>query len=112
MARTVDAILVELERQADTLAERLESVYFGGGTPSALPAPLLRRLLEPVSQRLATDGEFSLEANPASLTRDLSDLLAECGVTRVTVGAQSFHSHELHALGRRHEPEDICSVLC
>jgi len=111
MARTVDAILVELERQADTLAERLDSVYFGGGTPSALPAPLLRRLLEPVSQRLATDGEFSLEANPASLTRDLSDLLAECGVTRVTVGAQSFHSHELHALGRRHEPEDIARAI-
>ena len=111
MARTVDAILVELEQRALTLADTLDSVYLGGGTPSALPAPLLRKLLEPLRQRLATDGEFSVEANPASLTHDVAALFAECGVTRVTVGAQSFHAHELHTLGRRHEPADIARAI-
>jgi len=111
MVRTVDAILVELERRALALAGTLDSVYLGGGTPSALPAPLLKRLIEPLRLRLATDGELSVEANPASVTASLADLLAQCGVTRVTVGAQSFHSHELHALGRRHEPDDIARAI-
>ncbi len=87
----------------------LVSVYIGGGTPSLLPGPALRSLLDLLRARfgLAPEAEVTLEANPGA--GELGDLEAavEAGVTRLSLGAQSLDPSELRRLGRRHDPTDV-----
>ena len=80
------------------------SVFLGGGTPSHLPAPALRRLFEVVRGfPLAAGAEITVECNPESLTADQADLLLELGVNRVSVGVQALADPVLQALGRPHD---------
>jgi oxygen-independent coproporphyrinogen-3 oxidase len=87
----------------------LASVYLGGGTPSLLPGPALRSLLDLVRARfgLAPGAEVTLEANPGS--GELGDLkgAVEAGVTRLSLGVQSLDPTELRRLGRRHDRADV-----
>lgn len=87
----------------------VETVFFGGGTPTLLPYGQLRELLETVNKLVAADAvvEFTVEANPATVDDAKAALLAEHGVTRVSMGAQSFIPAELDALERLHKPDDI-----
>lgn len=87
----------------------LEAVYFGGGTPSHLPPPLLGKVVESVEAHHGlTDGaEVSLEANPEDFTEEKAAALRGMGFNRVSFGAQSFDPAVLRALGRRHRPKDI-----
>ncbi len=86
------------------------SVYFGGGTPTALPPKQLRRLIEAVKSAfdMSAVTEFTVEAGrPDSFSREMCDMLAECGVTRISVNPQTMHQATLDAIGRRHSPEDV-----
>ncbi len=87
----------------------VQTVFFGGGTPTLLPYGQLRELLKTVNKLVAADAieEFTVEANPATVDDAKAALLAEHGVTRVSMGAQSFIPAELAALERLHKPEDI-----
>lgn len=105
--RYVRALRGELALRQGELADRLETCYFGGGTPTALPLDVLTPLLEPLGGRLAEQGELSIESNPATVTRELAERLCELGVNRVTLGAQSFVPSELETLGRLHGPGEI-----
>ncbi len=105
----VDALLAELAQQVLARDVRVVTLFAGGGTPTLLPPASLRRLfaaLRPVVQRHHPI-EFTVEANPASLTDAKAAILREAGVTRISMGAQSFHPHELRALDRIHCPADI-----
>jgi oxygen-independent coproporphyrinogen-3 oxidase len=99
----VDALLAELELEHDSLAERLETLFLGGGTPTFLAPRELARLL----RALPGAEEVTVEANPETVTPSLARLLRECGVTRVSLGAQSFQPRLLATLERRARPVDV-----
>jgi coproporphyrinogen III oxidase-like Fe-S oxidoreductase len=91
----------------------LASVYLGGGTPSLLATAAIGELLSHVERRfgLAPNAEITLEANPgAGEIGDLARLRA-AGVTRLSIGAQSFDAAELRAIGRRHSPADVVAAV-
>lgn len=103
MDRYVAALLRHLEETAPQCGEyRVDTVYFGGGTPSYLGARRLSRLLDAVSRlyHLAENAEITLEANPDSVGPCHS--LAEAGFNRVSLGVQSADDAELRLLGRPH----------
>ena len=99
----VDALLAELALEREVLAPRLESVFLGGGTPTFTEAVELERLL----RALPPATEVTVEANPETVTPELAALLRDGGVTRVSLGAQSFRSHLLEVLDRRAGPDDV-----
>lgn len=107
----IDAYLQALSRELSWLEQPrpVETLFLGGGTPTHLPAEKLRRLLELVQQSfpLATGGEFSVEANPADLDEPRAAVLAEAGVTRISLGAQSFQRRKLELLERDHTAKQI-----
>jgi putative oxygen-independent coproporphyrinogen III oxidase len=99
----------DLEAQAPEVAGRtVESVFFGGGTPSLFHPEAIAQVLGAARRHLAVaaDAEVTLEANPGAVERGtFRDYLA-AGVTRVSLGAQSFSAAALRALGRIHSPEE------
>src|SRR5581483_7580638 len=99
----VDALVRELELDRDLLAPAVETVYLGGGTPTFTEAAELERLLA----ALPSASELTVEANPETVTPELAELLSRNRVTRVSIGAQSFHMHLLDVLDRRCRPEDV-----
>jgi oxygen-independent coproporphyrinogen-3 oxidase len=99
----VDAVLRELELERALLADRLETVFLGGGTPTFTEPAALARLLA----ALPAADEVTVEANPETVTPELAALLREGGVNRVSVGAQSFDVRLLRVLERRAGPEDV-----
>jgi putative oxygen-independent coproporphyrinogen III oxidase len=102
-ATYVDALLAELELQRDVLADAVETVFLGGGTPTFTEPAALARLLA----ALPSATEVTVEANPETVTPELADLLLERGVTRVSLGAQSFQPHLLEVLERSATPEVV-----
>jgi putative oxygen-independent coproporphyrinogen III oxidase len=101
--RYVDALLAELELEREVLAQPLETVFLGGGTPTFTEAGELRRLLE----ALPSAAEVTVEANPETVTPELARLLREAGVTRVSLGAQTFRPDLLRVLDRQAGPNDV-----
>ncbi|MFA5160709.1 MAG: radical SAM family heme chaperone HemW [Elusimicrobiales bacterium] len=82
------------------------TLYIGGGTPSELDGAELRRLLNAVGERFNPVREFeesTVEVNPESITRDKIMILRQFGVSRISMGLQSFDDATLSALGRRHD---------
>ena len=101
--RYVDALLAELELVRGRLSDRVETVFLGGGTPTLTDGSELRRLLA----ALPAASEVTVEANPETVTPALARLLREAGVTRVSLGAQSFQPGLLHVLERRASPDAV-----
>ncbi|MET0480290.1 MAG: radical SAM family heme chaperone HemW [Mycetocola sp.] len=100
--------------RASGLPERPAStVFFGGGTPTLLPAGDLVRMLESVrtSIGLTTDAEITTEANPDSVDADYLATLADAGFTRVSFGMQSAVPHVLATLERTHDPDRVPLVV-
>jgi oxygen-independent coproporphyrinogen-3 oxidase len=83
------------------------SIFVGGGTPTLLPAPLLAEAIAAVGRELdlASAVEVTVEANPETASEELFAALTEVGVTRVSLGAQSFAPHVLATLERRHDAD-------
>jgi oxygen-independent coproporphyrinogen-3 oxidase len=101
------ALLGELELERALLAPALETVFLGGGTPTFLAADALRGLLD----ALPRAEELTVEANPETVDPALAQLLREAGVTRISLGAQSFQSHLLEVLERRATPGVVRAAL-
>jgi putative oxygen-independent coproporphyrinogen III oxidase len=101
--RYVDALLAELELERGVLADELETIFLGGGTPTFTERNALARLLA----SLPAAEEVTVEANPETVTPKLASLLRACGVTRVSLGAQSFTPRLLAVLERRAQPDDV-----
>ena len=100
--RYVDALTTELTAVGDGAA--VDTIYFGGGTPSLLDPDEVARLLDVCRDSFAVDPsvEVSLEVNPESATVSRLEGWRESGVTRLSFGVQSFRDAELQRLGRRH----------
>jgi oxygen-independent coproporphyrinogen III oxidase len=106
--RFLDALVLELERAGrQHLRSGVDTVFFGGGTPSLLTPEELGRLLDTVrgSFRLAEDAEITVETNPGTVTLDTLRAYRARGVNRLSIGIQSFHPEELRFLDRIHDPE-------
>jgi coproporphyrinogen III oxidase-like Fe-S oxidoreductase len=93
----------ELELSRHMLANEVETVYLGGGTPTFTEPRELARLVA----ALPAASEVTVEANPETVTPALAGLLRDLGVTRVSLGAQSFRPHLLGMLERRSRPGDV-----
>lgn len=131
-----DRYLDALEKEIATLGtpQPVETIFVGGGTPTHLNAGQLERLMRmirawfvfdlssPSPARSASDGpasarpslalragdsEFTVEANPGTLDAEKVGILADHGVNRLSLGAQSFHPHLLTVLERNHNPQDV-----
>ncbi len=103
----VDALLAELELEKNVLAGPLDTVFVGGGTPTFTEPEELRRLLD----ALPPAPEVTVEANPETVTTELASLLREAGVTRVSLGAQSFQPQLLDVLERQAGPDAVRSAF-
>jgi oxygen-independent coproporphyrinogen-3 oxidase len=101
--RYVDALASELALERNSLAPRLETIFLGGGTPTFTEPAALERLLA----ALPDADEVTIEANPESVTPELAELLRRNRVTRVSIGAQSFHRSLLDVLERVAGPDDV-----
>jgi putative oxygen-independent coproporphyrinogen III oxidase len=98
----VDACVRDVERRELPPAT---SVFFGGGTPSLLPAPQLVRILEAIPR--VADAEVTVECNPDSVDPRKLDTYAAAGVNRLSFGVQSMQTHVLAALGRTHNAANV-----
>jgi oxygen-independent coproporphyrinogen-3 oxidase len=105
--RYLDALAAELATLQQP--QPVQTLFLGGGTPTHLSPSQLERLLESVRHWLILQEghEFSVEANPGTLDADKIAVLADHGVNRVSLGAQSFHPHLLTVLERDHAPADV-----
>ncbi len=113
-ARTMDWYVGSIEKQlagqaAFFSAHAVDTVFIGGGTPTALSAPQLSALLSAVRMyvRFSDGAEFTVEANPGTVTGEKARILAEGGVNRASLGLQSADERELRLLGRIHTYEDF-----
>lgn len=104
----LEALLVELRLRKPYLqGQTLQSVYFGGGTPSLLSAEELNRIWEEIAAHytLETDLEITLEANPDDLTAEYLQTLRQTPVNRLSIGIQSFFEEDLQWMNRAHDQE-------
>jgi oxygen-independent coproporphyrinogen III oxidase len=91
----------------------VKTVYFGGGTPSLLPAAQLRRIFECLHAHylFSSEPEISLEANPGTLSLEFLQSIRSLGVNRLSIGVQSVHSAELRFLDRQHDMGDVLQAI-
>jgi oxygen-independent coproporphyrinogen-3 oxidase len=104
--RYLDALMADLEAALPLIWGRtVHSIFIGGGTPSLFSPDAIDRLLGGIRARLrlAADCEITLEANPGTFERDRFRAFRAAGVTRLSVGVQSFNDGFLSALGRVHD---------
>ncbi|AFY79345.1 putative oxygen-independent coproporphyrinogen III oxidase [Pleurocapsa sp. PCC 7327] len=98
---------------APGFGQPLETVFFGGGTPSLLPVKYLERILETLSQcfGIASDAEISIEMDPGTFTLEQLQGYLQAGVNRVSLGVQAFQDELLQLCGRSHSVSDIFAAV-
>ncbi len=98
----VDALLEEAEKYKNT---KVDTVFIGGGTPTCLAPATMDRLLEGIRKIfcILPDAEFSVEANPGTVSDEKLRILKNSGVNRLSIGVQSFDDEQLKLLGRIHD---------
>lgn len=104
---------VEIELASHQEPHEVTTLFFGGGTPTHLSRDQLKRLFQSVYRWFlpSVDSEISMEANPADITKEKVALLQDWGVTRVSLGAQSFAEDKLALLERDHSAKDVRRAL-
>ncbi len=108
----ISKILTEIElHQSDDA--RIESVYFGGGTPSLLSNEDFSKLISKIKGSFVVleDAEITIEVNPESVTKEKALAWRQAGINRVSIGIQSFMQEELGKLGRVHDVSDIYQAI-
>jgi oxygen-independent coproporphyrinogen-3 oxidase len=111
----VTRLLDEAATALPQLPAGVRTVFIGGGTPTHLPVDALETLLSGLGSLLKAGGqnieEWTIEANPDTVTPAVADVLAASGVNRVSIGAQSFHKGSLKALERHHDPSNVTRAM-
>ena len=99
-----EALLAEIDAAEETAEREVISVFFGGGTPSAVDAGMLARVMEKLRSKyvFSEDAEITLEANPGTLDAEKLKCYRKSGFNRISIGCQSVHDEELKRLGRIH----------
>jgi oxygen-independent coproporphyrinogen-3 oxidase len=110
----VQALILEISLQAGYLeGEDIETVYFGGGTPSLLTPGQISQIISSVRTNftLVKDPEITIEVNPDDVYEGYFKALTEAGINRVSLGIQSWNDKRLKYLGRRHDSEQSAKAL-
>jgi oxygen-independent coproporphyrinogen III oxidase len=110
----VEAMVKEIElRQAYLEGEEIETIYFGGGTPSVLAQTDIDHLLNTLrkTHTIKADAEITLEANPDDLTLIKLHALWQSGINRLSIGVQSFHTETLKFLNRAHDSASALQAI-
>ena len=110
----IAALLADLDREIKYVQGRpLESIFFGGGTPSLLSVTGIDTILRGVAQRINFSDriEITLEANPGTFERDKFAGFRQAGINRLSVGVQSFNPTHLKQLGRIHSAEEAIQAI-
>ena len=110
----VDEYLNALEKEmkltfASTPSKEVQSIFVGGGTPTALNVSQLERLVNIIKNQMSftKQVEYTFEANPGDLSSDKLKVLYEAGVNRLSFGVQTFNNDLLKKIGRTHEAKDV-----
>ena len=105
VARFCAALVSEGRRAAENFPLRLETIFFGGGTPTVLSTGQLKNLLEQFHDIFDLNAlrEWSIEANPGSVSAKKAAALCGFGINRISLGVQSWENDLLHLLGREHD---------
>jgi len=101
----IDALLAEFDRYNGLYRQPFETLYIGGGTPSVIPVPMMRKLVCGLRERGVNPfslNEFTVEANPEDVTHDWLGSMKRLGARRISMGIQSLNDNELRTIGRRH----------
>ena len=112
--RYLDALIADLEQALPLVWGRsIHSIFIGGGTPSLFSPQGIDRLLGDIRARLKVepDCEITLEANPGTFEKDRFRAFRSAGVTRLSVGVQSFNDQHLKALGRVHDRQQAIAAI-
>lgn len=102
----IEALCEHIKREAPLYKEyKIDTIFFGGGTPSLIESRDFERLAITIknSFKITQDAEFSLEANPGTLTKEKLSCYIKNGVNRISIGLQSTNNEELKCLGRIHD---------
>ena len=108
------ALLRELSTTFSTPTPMLQTVYFGGGTPSLAPSSMLQEIWQVVTEQctLSATAEITMEMDPGTFDRDyLKDVVERCGINRVSLGVQSLDDAMLQTLGRVHTVQDVYEAV-
>ncbi len=106
----VDAVLKEIQLRAPNFQDTtFSTIFWGGGTPSLLSHEQISAIWQTLHDHysIASDGEFSIETNPGTLSPDKLQHIRESGFNRLSMGVQSFNPEELKSLGRIHSVEEV-----
>ncbi len=107
--RLISSMIAELDRYR--AVETINTIYIGGGSPTALPLNLLDRLLETIVSIWPKPREFTVECNPKQIDTSVLSVLSKHGVNRLSFGVQSFNTEELALLGRGHSPDQAIRAI-
>ena len=105
----IDSLIAEVSFAARTTTDTIPTIFFGGGTPSLMPAKELGRVLELLKQRwqFAPDVEITMECNPDTLSLQSLEEYRAIGINRISIGMQSANQKVLKILDRTHNPENV-----
>ena len=101
----VETLCMEIVQRAKLYKDRIvDTIFFGGGTPSLLSAGQMGKIMDVIRQefRVLPEAEISMEVNPGTVTKEKLEAYQKCGVNRLSIGLQSANNEELKVLGRIH----------
>lgn len=110
----VEALLCEIEKEAVKYrVAKVDTIFFGGGTPSVLPPSQIAEILHKVKAcfTVSEEAEISIEVNPGTVTEEALCIYKEAGINRLSIGLQSFAEAELRQLGRIHTPQQFTDTF-
>jgi oxygen-independent coproporphyrinogen-3 oxidase len=109
----VNALLREIENRKNELFKPIETIYFGGGTPSVLTEKELNNILNSLYKHYDCSQvkEITFEANPEDLSTNYLKMLKKAGINRLSIGTQSFVDEELQIMNREHTAKEAVTVI-
>src|SRR5210317_1251504 len=112
-SKLVSSLLIEAESRQNYLNEKVESIYFGGGTPSLLNANEIKEIINHLYKlyNVESDIEITLEANPDDLSSEYLTELRNTPINRLSIGVQSFDQEDLQFMNRAHSDSEAKSSI-
>ncbi len=110
----VEMLCKEMQlRKEELKSDYIETIYFGGGTPSLLSSEDLKRIFEAINLnfKIAEDAEITLEANPDDLSEEKLQIFKSAGINRLSIGVQSFFEEDLQVMNRAHNATEALESI-